>query len=939
MSPDDLAMQHVLALIGTRQELGERITVASIRDTVEQILSLSTFSDFDLDFARLVRIVEANVNVHVGSWNSLSDDSDHIQWLDTSTQAKLEWKYWPRYQRFLAKQMPRPAITRLDEITDNILGRLESPARPGAWDRRGLVAGQVQSGKTGNYVGLIAKALDSGYKLVVVLAGAHNSLRSQTQYRIDEGVLGFDTQKIRRLEGNDRSARIGVGQDVQTPLLYVSSFTSSDDKGDFKEAIARAMGIAPGGSDPIVMVVKKNKSILTNLYKWATALRTEQNPETGDYKVRNVPVLLIDDEADHYSVNTKGSGDDGETEPSAINALVRQFLHTFEQTSYVGYTATPFANIFIDSFADHEEFGQDLFPRSFILNLPAPSNYMGPEQVFGLSGDAANEVDKVPALPISRPADDFATWLPDKHKASHVLGNDLPPSLREAILFFLFGGAVRSCRGDANKHQSMLIHVTRFTNPQSQVKQQVSDFLEEVTNRLDYGEGGNDWLARQLESLYVNDFLPTSRSIAEGESSLSGQVGETPSLAEIMEVLPAFAGKTKVHLINGTSDDLLEYVDHPDGLSVIAIGGDKLSRGLTLEGLSVSYFLRASRMYDTLMQMGRWFGYRQGYLDVCRLYTTPLLVDWYERITGAAAELQREFDAMSIVGKTPMEFGLRVRQHPDGLMVTSSSKLRSAEKIRITFSGAISETVAFDSRQRAGNLRAVTSLVGSLGDPKKLPYGFQWSDVKADDVMEFLRNFKTVTAAYKANPQVLLEYVRSRVAVGELSTWTVLLASVSDPSSKPTPYVLDGLGEIGLTQREHQNVDESHLESYRVKRSGSPSHETLLLKKGTPEWSAALETSEELWKASTRTDKSPKPPKGPSGLAERRLRDKRHGLLLIYPLDPSNWEGANTAEDAQTPFFGFVLPFPMSDWTEPVEYQVNSVWMRQEFDLGGVDDE
>src|SRR5262249_42666461 len=178
--------------------------------------------------------------------------------------------------------------------------------------------------------------------------------------------------------------------------------------------------------------------------------------------------------------------------------------------------------------------------------------------------------------------------------------------------------------------------------------------------------------------------------------------------------LPKVASTVTIKLINGSAKDALEYdAARQTGINVIAIGGDKLSRGLTLEGLSVSYYLRASRMYDTLMQMGRWFGYRPGYLDLCRLYTTAELRRWYGAVTAANEELLREFDYMAAIGATPKEFGLRVRNHPDGLLVTARTKLRNARKVYVTFAGTISETIIFrtDEESRKQNQSAAESLI------------------------------------------------------------------------------------------------------------------------------------------------------------------------------------------------------------------------------------
>lgn len=929
MKKSDLVRQMVVPRLDHAVDNGTPVTTELLRNWVESTAEfvLSQYPGEAFDTAQLIRDIEADYNVHVGSWNSLADNTDHVPWLESRMVDKEEdWRFWDRYARFLknGQGLPAAAIRRLDEVTDDILGRLEDPKREGPWDRRGLVAGQVQSGKTGNYTGLIAKAIDNGYKLVVVLAGIHNSLRSQTQARIDEGILGFDTRAFRLANQANDSSRIGVGK-VAGRRLYVNSFTSSEQGGDFRLSVAQHMGVVPGGADPIVLVVKKNKSILTNLFRWATELTKERDPDTGEFRVRGVPVLVIDDEADHASVNTKSQSE--ETDPSVINGLIRQFLKTFDRAAYVAYTATPFANIFIDPDSNHLTAGEDLFPRSFIINLPAPSTYTGPERVFGLREDVANAIDEVAALPIVRAVQDYDPWLPDKHSSGDRLGPQLPTTLQDAIVFFLMAGAVRRLRGQGSKHHSMLIHVTRFTAMQRQVADQVADYLEDINNRLAFGEGGDPVLAEQTRRLYEHDLFPTT--VAMGTlPDLASLVGSAPTFDEIWEELGDTAAKTRIHVVNGTSADALEYVDHPDGINVIAIGGDKLSRGLTLEGLCVSYYLRASKMYDTLMQMGRWFGYRPGYLDLCRLFTTSTLIGWYERITSASAELQREFEAMAAVGRTPADFGLRVRQHPDGLLVTSPTKLRAAQKISISFSGSISETVTFRAVDRENNFAALSGLISDLGSESHGPRSglHVWRGVDSAEILAFLAQYRADRAAVKAQPRALSQYITARVADGELRDWTVVLADVHDS----TKCSIGGM-PIGLTKRSSNNstIDASR---YTIRRLVSPEHELVELPKGSAAWDDALRRTIKAWKLSPRRQEGAKPPERPSALSERQTRDTSRGILILYPLDPTS---SNVTDD-WTPFVGFAASFPYSVRATPMEYQVNTVTLKQEF---GWDDE
>ena len=350
------------------------------------------------------------------------------------------------------------------------------------------------------------------------------------------------------------------------------------------------------------------------------------------------------------------------TTPPRSTAGFRRLLRTFEKSAYLAYTATPFANIFIDEDEETDSFGEDLFPRSFIVSLRPPSNYTGVVRVFGLDADVTAGIEADAGIPAIRTVADNEAWLPDKHKKDWIPG-DLPASLVEATNAFLLATAARRARGQLG-HNSMLVHVTRFTAVQAHVQRSLSDHISLLRSRIRYG--GDDSTASpwpSLRALWERDFIPTTRALMS-RPDLVTEVGREVGWEEIRNILPDVLDELQLRTMNGTSEDSLAYTESLQPLTVIAVGGDKLSRGLTLEGLTVSYYLRASKMYDTLMQMGRWFGYRPGYLDVCRLYTTDELASWYRDIAVANEELLREFDYMVALGKTPKDYGLRVRAHP-----------------------------------------------------------------------------------------------------------------------------------------------------------------------------------------------------------------------------------------------------------------------------------
>ncbi len=867
----------------------------------------------EIDREVLRRRVEESRSIFVGSSSTLADDSDHQPWLDRR-RSEVDWRFWEAYRRWLlARGLGSGVVARLDEITDDVLGRLEEPQRSGAWDRRGLIVGQVQSGKTSNYTGLICKAADAGYKLIVVLAGLHNSLRSQTQHRLDEGFLGLDSRTfiINGARGETRHIGVGVGG-ARHPSAW--TMTSSDERGDFNRRVAGQIAGRLGG-DPVLLVVKKNASVLRNLIEWITTANGRRDPESGRLVVAELPLLVVDDEADNASVNTREidieTDEDGnvlsETDPTAINRLIRQLLHSFEQRIYVGYTATPFANIFIDEpDVVSPSWGEDVFPRSFIVRIPPPSNYVGPVEVFGISASDDPQGAVRDPQPGMRFVADTDEWLPIPHRKDSTLGT-MAPSLQEAIRAFLLVCAARASRGDRNVHNSMLVHVTHYVAVQGFVSGQIEEELIALKDRLRYGDGdGASQLRQELRVLWERDFIPTSE-----------KMGETPpDWATVDSELADAAARVRVLAINGTAGEVLEYIDHPDGISVIAVGGNKLSRGLTLEGLSVSYYMRASKMYDTLMQMGRWFGYRPGYVDLCRLYTTAELVDYYRDITVANEELLAKFDEMAAVNGTPKDFALYVRTSPSGLLVTARAKMRSGRLIQLSYSGDVTETINFvrDSSAQAENLKNLTSWLAQQADAGRRPHRSErggnliWDRVPGEHVAQLLDGWRTAPNARRALTDPMAKYIRARLREQELTGWTVAIIHNTTASS----HVELAGEQVGLTTRALYPPG-STSKTYDIRRLLSPTDERLDL--SASDLDRALRDTSRLWEqGGIRTVQRPSAPNGP---AIRRARPPERGLLLLYMLDP-----AQAPLDGVEAIPALGISFPDSPNAQPIEYMI-----------------
>jgi hypothetical protein len=742
-----------------RSNLNHRTSVTPdlIRSVVRLTLQIQgndapQFASEDLFVEQISRSIEEKLDLSMP--DAAVVQLPFNEWLP-ERRADTDLFYWNRYRDWLLQSgFAKEVVGTIGRDTDKIVGLLENPEKSGPWKRRGLVVGHVQSGKTANYNGVVCKSADYGYKVIILLAGVHNNLRSQTQQRVEEAFIGVDTdKKDRNLPLRDIKTGVGRISDV-TRLPF--SLTSREH--DFRKDSAKAATFSLNAiSEPVVFVIKKQATVLQNLHEWFLSL----NDIKGG-KIQGVPMLLIDDEADNASVNVaKGEGD-----PTKINGWIRKLLTLFEQNSYVGYTATPFANIFIDPDSSHAMLEDDLFPKDFIVNLDAPDNYVSAARIFGENGDLAHLVESV---------SDHVACFPEKHPIDHKV-ESLPPSLLEAARRFVLGRAVRILRGRGQDHSSMLVNVSRFNSVQRQVTALLTNYLEEVLNAVKLHAALPDKMA-------LRD--PTMQALKETWDRFPPSEGETWEQAK--PVLASSAGAVVVRTINNSSPDRLDYRNYREnGLHVIAVGGLSLSRGFTLEGLTTSYFIRNSIMYDTLLQMGRWFGYRDGYLDLCSIYMTDEAVGWYSHISMAIDELRAEFRLMEQLGRKPEEFGLKVRTHPDSLIVTARNKMRTGRKVvhSVSLAGRLVETVFLKSTPSVieGNFKKLGAFVEALETAKAAHHndnvesdlGHMWSRIKANDVCQFLQSFENhddAGAITQSRP--IIEFIKADPE--NLGEWDVCL--------------------------------------------------------------------------------------------------------------------------------------------------------------------
>ena len=694
-------------------------------------------------------------------------DNTHEPWWERFKTGDDKLYYWSRLNQLLMQDpnLPSSVTNRLDSVTDTIIDLAGDPGKQGHWNRRGMVIGHVQSGKTMNYSAVICKAADAGYKVIILLAGITNSLRRQTQDRINEAFIGRRASKNSQL----MSERVGVGKIGSSPIVpHAGTFL----EGDFSAtALQTAIGYSITGLEkPIIFVCKKNVSTLRNLLEYFNASDNENKLD--------LPLLLIDDEADNASINTKAE----KKQITAINSGIREILRKFNRSSYLGYTATPFANIFIDP-DDTTDFGSDdLFPANYIRTLEAPSNYIGADKVFGYGSELFERM----VVPI----DDFDQTFPLKHKNHHPV-NELPASLRRAVIHFILVKAIRTLRGDGSKHCTMMINVSRFNSVQTSVEGLVYELINEMRDDLRVNATASKPTSRsvlhEFESEYYSEFV---NKISDDEYSY-------PNWKELKNHL--FKGwSVEVTTVN-MSGGMLDYDAHKEnGLTVIAIGGLALSRGLTLEGLCVTYILRNAGAYDTLMQMGRWFGYRPNYEDLCRLYLHEEAIDHYQATSEAIEELRAEVEFMAMENLTPTEFGLKVRQSPFALKITAANKMRSSVTLLVDvgFRGKSVDghTIYLDENLNQKHIKITSAFLQSLGQPinsADTPVQkntLLWQDVKVNSVLQFLEQFRfpseVVGLTSMGERSMVADFISAKKH--QLSAWNVHLNNpVEDETVEP----------------------------------------------------------------------------------------------------------------------------------------------------------
>ncbi|KDA03450.1 Z1 domain-containing protein [Hyphomonas oceanitis] len=901
MNHDAEAQQVLRTLVG---RFGSQLVPPTVEELEATAKGLADLLGFTVDVGAIVLQAREQISHRMGEGVSLigPDAAHDPNWL---SHRAIEWKYSDSYLEFLRQDGWPPRVAdSLGMVTRRLVGYLQDPEVEGSWDRRGLVIGHVQSGKTANYLGLVARAADAGYKFIVVVAGIHNNLRRQTQERVDEGFVGevSDPTRKEKLKAQTGTSKIGVGlvdPDHKRPV----ALTSTAD--DFKKAVANSLrGGLEDWSKPVIVVIKKNRSTLVALNKWLE----DFNRMPGQKQIANIPMLFIDDEADNASINTNKP----ELKPTTTNRLIRNLLGLFRKSCYVGYTATPFANIFINPEAYDEESRKDLFPEHFIHCLDAPSNYFGAERLFLEEESKARHISAI---------EDCETIIPLKHAKTHEFA-ELPPSLKKSIRSFLLARVIRTARGQGAKHCSMLINISRFVDVQSEVDRQVTVYLEELRNAILASAG------MPADIALKNAHLAAIRSTFETEKYDDAGV----DWKSVQELLPDAIRSIITAVVNSKSPDGLNYADFSDrgeALNVIAIGGLSLSRGLTIEGLTISYMYRNTKMYDTLLQMGRWFGYRPGYEDLCRVWLAADSIGWYTHISEASEELRDRIKEMNRSNATPRTFGLMVESHPDSLTVTAMNKMRAAETrtVSVSYDGKLVETYVLSSKTEPHeanielfrNLhdRLLVEYAGQKIEGGERPASRVWRGIPADIVNDFLADFQVhpLSAERVMSARKYLSLIKDRFPVWDIVFVSLKNADGESPSTSLGDFqMVHQTRSAGTSEDQLKEIDGGLFVTNNQRVAGTGDESAGLSR---IEMEAALQVAASR-KRSKWTDRD-----------TRHVSVRGAPLLMLHLIDLGNplEKSAEKSLLSGAPAIG--LSFPATGDFSTVEYVLNRVMVNQ----------
>lgn len=957
---------------------------------------------------------------------------DFKTWLNDEREINTSWDYSDRYFKYLLKTgRSQKVVDETSRSSLSIVKKIADPKSKNAVYYKGLVVGAVQSGKTGNFNAVINRAIDSGYVMVIVLSGIMEDLRSQTQKRIETDVIGEGVD-----DSNQGSGKKGVGeirrfgQLGDSSVIQVKSITSEQkDFGKTTKELDFTL------NDKYVLVCKKNVSVLRNLIVWL-----HESLETGKEK-HNIPLLILDDEADNASLNNLGAK--GREYASKTNAQIRALLGLFNIKTYLGYTATPFANVLqdrneipVEKYIEKYKFKGEsvekelvlegnIFPDDFIELLDPPSNYVGAKQIFETINPIENSTDENEKIPLVAPTvDDYIDDFPsrvyeakdgeiigienfanieeweDKNGSGGYLDFDtfrdyksetraakkednfprkLPESLKDAVKCFILSLAIRESRIPQmekselfQRHNTMLIHISRFTLWQNTTKKLLVIYVEKLISDITSDNlSSKDSIYFELEKTWYRYYAHIVENIKSYLPKGYEDEFMTPIVYDsLKKFLPEAVKDIEIKAINSLTKEKLEYPKN-NPKKIIAIGGNRLSRGFTLEGLTINYFIRTTNYSDALLQMGRWFGYRPGYLDCCKIFTSQESLDKFNSTTKCIEELEVEFKKMEEQDKEPRNFALRVKKHPGTLQITRPSILKNAKEVKWSYEDQLEMTTKFKVNKEH---------IENTWNNFKINIAPRFSSVKSEllsfstngaEIINILKNQSNNFDIDRINQMSM--FINLCNEKGLLNEWTVAL-KVTSKSKQPissTKFNIDRnlITEIQLAERSGPNKNDDDKKSFLkdkiFKASGKNANiissntdlAILLSEKEREEARNNFYTykAKELQKKDkTLSDsEAEKIAKESKTIPERYYRERMsedQGLLIIYLFDSNyafNQEGKNSTDsdlkerffefknnekiDLSIPLVGFAIGFP------PMKDAPGGIYMQGDYDLA--DDE
>jgi hypothetical protein len=871
------------------------------------------------DYKRIKKEFEYKCHIHQKEGVSIVDNYyEHRDWYSTRCEEEgYNEFFWKRFRDYLIREQKLNinVVNNLDNSTlKDLMNYLGDPGSKSEFFRRGLVIGDVQSGKTSTYTGLISKAVDAGYKIVILLTGITETLRSQTQKRIESGIIGISITGLKDKNQAKVIKRVGVGKD-NGPIKVTAMTSIEYDFVGNKDQITTSLA----NHQLVMFIVKKNTKVLDKLHNWLF----EMNADSNDKKI-HYPMLLIDDEADNASINTNKEEED----PTKTNEIIRKLVHLFTQTTYIGFTATPYANVFINPDTTEEMLNDDLFPKNFIYVLQAPSNYIGPSQIFGK--EAKHKDSLVWITDIQEPNEleeyDFVNNFYYKHKKEWA-GN-LPESLITAVYCFFLANGVRDLRGDSLEPRTMMVNISRYVKVQKYIK----DTLETLFNDV-YNEINTNFSPDDAKNKGLNLYSELKKCWEQYFSTIDIDWKEISKKGNLLQSID----KIEVLVVNsGKNSGKLDYEKNPH-LRAIAIGGLALSRGLTLEGLLVSYFYRNTSTFDVLMQMGRWFGYRKNYEDLFRIWTSKKSADWYNEIAENTEDLKRDIHRMREAKLTPEDFGLKVRNDSDELKITANNKMRNAHDHieQISYWGKVFDTPYLDddSDKNIRNLECTLQFINKLSN-ENYPFEREENakdlyfrrDIPSKYIISFLKDLFISTHNIHFETKQIIDFLeKSNELI--INKWDIVIL---EGDRKEKPFKLNQEMSIVPVERSFDMFKNRINISGRSGRLGSPTDARSGL------------TKEQIEFAKSNAEKNDDM-KGLSTVKQEvwfKYVGKRNPLLMIYFIKLINEENSLPEQTfinnlKGSPVMGFSVGFPMNEHSHAAEfhkYKVNIIYNRQEIE-------